>query len=477
MTAHNAPAFTVDDVTFAERPTPLRLPFRFGAVTVTAAPQAFVRVTLRFADGTLRTGMTAELMVPKWFDKNPALSNDANVDQLRLSLRIAADAYASESEPRTAFGHAAAHLCAIVDEGARRGLPPLAAAFGAAELDKAIVDALCAQQRISFFDAVRGNALGLDTSLTPDIAGADVDAFLAGLRAGASIECRHTVGMADAIAADEAPLADGLPATLEAAIAAYGLRWFKLKLCGDADADVARLTRIARVLDRLPAYRATLDGNEQYGVAELAAFFARFSREPALARLARSVAWIEQPIARAVTMETDVTALARAYPLMIDEADDGYAAFPRAHALGYGGVSSKGCKGLYKSLLNALRVARLDAAGARCFMSAEDLTAQAGVAVQQDCALAAILGCTHAERNGHHYAFGMSAAPRDEQRRFAMAHPDLYGEVDGTACLAVSDGRIALGSLHVPGYAHAADPDFDAMTPMRAVAMQTSTCG
>jgi hypothetical protein len=107
------------------------------------------------------------------------------------------------------------------------------------------------------------------------------------------------------------------------AIAAYGLRWFKLKLCGDADADVARLTRIARVLDRLPAYRATLDGNEQYGVAELAAFFARFSREPALARLARSVAWIEQPIARAVTMETDVTALARAYPLMIDEADDG----------------------------------------------------------------------------------------------------------------------------------------------------------
>ena len=476
MTAHHASAFTVVDVTFGERPTPLRLPFRFGSVTVTAAPQAFVRATLRFADGTRRAGMTAELMVPKWFDKSPALSNDANVDQLRLSLQIAADAYQSESVPRTAFGHAAAHLAAIIDEGARRGLPPLAAAFGAAELDKAIVDAVCAQQGISFFDAVRGNAFGLDASLTPDLADADIDAFLAGLRAGASIDCRHTVGMADAIAADEAPLADGLPATLEDAIAAYGLRWFKLKLGGNADADATRLTRIARVLDRLPAYRTTLDGNEQYGVAELATFLARFRREPALARLAQSVAWIEQPIARAVTMETDVAALARAFPLMIDEADDDYAAFPRAHALGYGGVSSKGCKGLYKSLLNALRVTRLNAEGARCFISAEDLTAQAGLAVQQDCALAAILGCTHAERNGHHYAFGMSAAPRDEQRRFAAAHPDLYADVNDTACLVVRDGRIALGSLDAPGFAHAADPDFDAMTPMRVVAKQTSTC-
>ncbi|MEO8849542.1 MAG: mandelate racemase [Casimicrobiaceae bacterium] len=474
MAALNAPAFTVVNVTLGERPTPLRLPFRFGAATVTAAPQAFVRATLRFADGARRSGMTAELMVPKWFDKNPLLGNDANADQLRLSLQIATDAYRSDSVPRTAFGHAACHITSIIEEGAHRGLPSLAAAFGAAELDKAIVDAVCAQRGLSFFDAVRDNALGLDTSRTPDIAGADVDAFLADLRSAPTIECRHTVGMADAIAADEAPLVDGLPATLEDAIAAYGLRWFKLKLAGDADADVARLTRIARVLDRLPAYRATLDGNEQYGTAALAEFLARFRREPVLARLAQSVAWIEQPIARAATMHTDVTTLARAFPLMIDEADDSYAAFAHAHRLGYDGVSSKGCKGLYKSLLNALRVAQLNAAGARCFVSAEDLTAQAGLAVQQDCALAAILGCTHAERNGHHYAFGMSAAPRDEQQRFAAAHPDLYADVDGTACLAVRDGRIALDSLDAPGFAHAADPDFDAMSPMRVVATQAS---
>ena len=462
----NAPAFSIVHVQLCERPTPLRLPFRFGAATVTAAPQAFVRVTLRFADGSKSDGMAAELMVPKWFDKSPVLSNDDNFAQLRRSLRIAADAYTADATPRTAFAHASVHLGAILAEGTRHGLPRLAAAFGAAELDKAIVDALCLHEGIGFFEAVRGNAFGLDAALSADLIDSDIDGFLASLGGATSIDCRHTVGMADAIAADEAPINDGLPATLEDAAAVYGLRWFKLKLGGDADADIARLTRIARVLDRLPVYRATLDGNEQYGVDALADFLARLRGTPALARLARGVAWIEQPIARAVTMQTDVTALARELPLMIDEADDSYDAYPQAHALGYAGVSSKSCKGLYKALINALRIAHFNARGASSFISAEDLTAQAGLAVQQDCALAAVLGCTHAERNGHHYAYGMAAAPRDEQQRFAAAHPDLYTIVNGTTCVAVRDGRIALGSLQAPGFARAAAPDFDAMTPM-----------
>ncbi|MEP7063491.1 MAG: mandelate racemase [Betaproteobacteria bacterium] len=474
--ARNAPDFVIAGVELFERPTPLRLPFRFGAVTLTAAPQAFVRVTLRFADATHATGMTAELMVPKWFDKNPALSDDDNITQLRLSLRLAADAYTSEALPRTAFGHAAAQLAGIVAAGARHRLPPLAAAFGAAEIDKAIVDALCQRLGVSFGDALRANAIGLDAALTPDLADADFDAFLAALDAAPTIECRHTVGMADAIDAGEASIGDGLPATLADAVAVYGLRWLKLKLGGRADEDLARLARIARVLDHLPAYRTTLDGNEQYEVAALAEFVARLRTEPALARLAASVAWIEQPIARAATMHTDVAPLARAWPLMIDEADDGYAAYPRARALGYAGVSSKSCKGLYKALVNRLRVTRFEAAGARAFVSAEDLTAQAGLAVQQDCALAAILGCSHAERNGHHYADGMSAAPRDEQRRFVAAHPDLYSDVNGVACLRVHDGRIDLGSLDAPGFAHRADPDFHALTPISVATAQPSTC-
>jgi hypothetical protein len=82
---------------------------------------------------------------------------------------------------------------------------------------------------------------------------------------------------------------------------------------------------------------------------------------------------------------------------------------------------------LYKSLINLARCriyAERDQR--RYFMSAEDLTCQAGVAVQQDLALVAILGLQHVERNGHHYVIGMAGASDDEQARFVSVHPDLY---------------------------------------------------
>ena len=48
--------FTVTAVELLERDVRLRMPFRFGVVTLRAAPQAFARATLRFADGREATG-------------------------------------------------------------------------------------------------------------------------------------------------------------------------------------------------------------------------------------------------------------------------------------------------------------------------------------------------------------------------------------------------------------------------------------
>ena len=60
--------------------------------------------------------------------------------------------------------------------------------------------------------------------------------------------------MVDPITAldNKTPVKDGLPETLEEVIARYGHRWFKLKVGGDAKADVERLSAIAAVLDRIP---------------------------------------------------------------------------------------------------------------------------------------------------------------------------------------------------------------------------------
>jgi hypothetical protein len=176
----------------------------------------------------------------------------------------------------------------------------------------------------------------------------------------------------------------------------------------------------------------------------------------------------EQPIKRAKALATSVEPLARLKPLIIDESDGELASFPAALKLGYSGVSSKSCKGLYKSILNAARVARLNAEARteRYFMSAEDLTTLAGVSVQQDLALVSLLGLTHVERNGHHFIDGMSFAPETEQAAFATAHPDLYSRAGGPARLRIDNGQLQLGSLGCPGFAVAADMDFAALRPM-----------
>ena len=135
-------------------------------------------------------------------------------------------------------------------------------------------------------------------------------------------------------------------------------------------------------------------------------------------------------------------------------------------------MSSKTCKGLYKSILNAARCAAWNAqeGQARYFMSAEDLTTQAGLSVQQDLALVNLLGIRHVERNGHHYVNGMAALPPAEQEAFLQAHPDLYERSHGAVRLRIRGGRIAIASLDCAGYASGAMPQFDAM---RALSSRT----
>ncbi len=469
--ATEAPAFHIREIALHERPVRLRLPFRFGVVTLTECPQAFAHVRIELPDGRSAWGGAAELMAPKWFDKNLALSNDDNFEQLRSVLRMARDAYRADASADTAFGHFARHHDAHQAAAAARDFNPLLASYGPALVDRAVLDALCRATGQSFYAAVRGNAVGLGErhAAFASRSGFDWPAFLQTLRPAASIAARHTVGLVDAITAADLqhPVNDGLPETLEQVVAHHGHRHFKLKVGGRIDDDVARLTAIAAVLDRSRAdYVASLDGNEQYadaaGVAEL---LARMQATPALARLLRSILFIEQPIARKTALDVDVRALAAIKPVIVDESDGELDAFVRAKARGYGGISSKTCKGLYKSLLNAARCARWNAEtpGAGFFLSAEDLTTQAGLSVQQDLALVNLLGITHVERNGHHYVDGMAALPVDEQQRFLAAHPDLYEHSHGAVRLRIRDGRIALGSLDGVGFASAAMPDWHTM--------------
>jgi hypothetical protein len=460
-----AHGLTVRDISFFERPIPFAKPFRFGAVVINAATQVFVRAEIEVKGKGTSVGASAEMMAPKWFDKRPHLTPPQTVDELRRSLAIARDLYLSRSGFETAFGLHASRIGAHVEACAREDIPPLAAAFGPAEIDKAILDALLRALGINFFDGMVGNVSGVGASLSPDLQTDDITQFLRSRQRLERVAIRHTVGLDDKIEG-----AGGVTDTKENA----GARYFKLKLNGDPAADAARLIRIGNELATLPHdYSVTLDANEQYAdLTALGALVDRLDRDGALKPIATKLLYIEQPMPRDIFRQSPLGALARR-DIIIDEADDSYDAFPAGRALGYRGISSKSCKGIYKSVINATRAAKWSAGGERFFISGEDLTCQAGLGVQQDLALGALIGVTHAERNGHHYVDGFADTPMPEAEAFLSAHPDLYVRDGNTIRLAIHDGDLKTGSLAVPGFASGAHPAWTALAPLQQPTTKT----
>jgi hypothetical protein len=449
----------VRNIALFERPVSFIRPFRYGAVVVNAASQVFVRAEIEIEGGRTFLGASAEMMVPKWFDKRPELSPEQTVGELRRSLEIARELYLAGSGFETAFGLHASRIAAQVEACEKENIPPLAAAYGPAEIDQAILDALLRGTGTDFFDGMAGNVAGIDARLSPDLADSDITQFLARSRRLDGVAIRHTVGLDDRVEG-----AGGVADTNENA----GARFFKLKLNGDPDADAARLTRIGNELAKLGRdYRVTLDANEQYAdLGALNTLVDRLDRDGRLSPIATKLLYIEQPMPRDITRASPLGVLG-VRDFIIDEADDSYDAFPAARALGYRGISSKSCKGIYKSVVNATRAAKWSAEGKKFFVTGEDLTCQAGLAVQQDLALGALIGVTHAERNGHHYVDGFGDAPASEAESFLIAHPDLYTRKGNIIRLAIHDGDLLTGSLTSPGFATAVHPDWAALSPLQ----------
>lgn len=471
MSDTTAPLFRVAEVELLEIPVVLRMPFRFGVVTLRQCFQAFVRARIETPSGQSHWGAAAEMVVPKWFDKNPQLSDEDNFAQQRTVLSLAREAYLADTRPDTAFGHFARHHHAHQLRCAELDLNPLLANYGPALIDRAVLDALCRLTGTSFYQAMQHNLPGVGEAM-PEFRGLHIDGFLRQLSPASHLDARHTVGLVDAITRADTndQVNDGLPETLEEVVNVYGHRYFKLKVSGKVDADMERLGAIAAVLDRLPhPYRASLDGNEQYPDAEaLNALLQRMRAAPALRRLCASILFIEQPIARQYALSTDLKHIDLGWPVIIDESDGLLDAFVQARACGYSGISSKTCKGIYRTVLNAARCAQWNALEGqqRFFMSGEDLTVQAGLSVQQDLALVNLMGITHVERNGHHYVNGLASRPVHEQQAFLRGHPDLYVESHGAVRLKIDAGRLAVASLGAVGFASAAMPDFSAMSPL-----------
>lgn len=452
-----------------------RMPFRYGIATMTRLPHVFLSVVVEI-DGRAQQGISADHLPPKWFTKDPARDLEGEIEEMIGVIRRAMDT-AMQIRAPSVFAFWRELYDAQARWAADNSLAPLLAHFGTSLVERALLDAYARFHGLPFHRLVAGDWLGLDlASIHPGLSGTRARDWLPSAPLD-QIVVRHTVGLSDPLTKAEVPSAealdDGLPQALDECIAAYGLRHFKLKIAGQRAADLDRLERVERVITRHapPDFRFTLDGNEGFGnVAALREFWEEMTSRPALRRFLQHLLFVEQPFHRRIALTAEVGEFAREWPrrppIIIDESDAELSSLGTALALGYAGTSHKNCKGIFKGIANACRLAQLRRTRpAETFLlSGEDLSNIGPVALLQDLAVQSVLGVASVERNGHHYFAGLSFWPEEWQTAMLRDHGDLYVRSKaGWPRLNVHVGRIDLATVNAAPFGLAALPALSAL--------------
>jgi L-alanine-DL-glutamate epimerase-like enolase superfamily enzyme len=434
--------FTLQETHFHVLPMHARFPFKYGIASMTALPHLFVTVNLTVAGQSVQ-GLASEGLPPKWFTKNPTTLFEQDLAEMLAVIQNASRiAHNAAQKPVSFF----AWWKDLYDEQKRwasiKEVPSLLANLGVSLIERAVLDGLCKAAGHPLHRLLASDFLAIDLgAVREELKGITVAQTLAP-QPLASIAARHTVGLGDPLRSSDIPveeqLHDGLPHALDESIRAYGLTYFKIKVCGKPEIDLPRLREITAVITAgCPrGFHATLDGNEQFeDLATFRDFYESLRAEPALAPLFQNLLLIEQPLHRNHALKDDVGAALATWSdgpgLIIDEADGSLDDLPRALDLGYSGTSHKNCKGIVKGLANAaLLKVRAPTMKRPPILSGEDLANVGPIALLQDLAVMAALGVIHVERNGHHYFRGLSMFPQAVQDQMLAAHPDLYHQTN-----------------------------------------------
>ena len=448
---------TLRDVSLHQSHLRARMPFRYGIATMTEVPHLFIRATWEI-DGVVHEGIAADHLPPKWFTKDPNRALGEEIEEMLAVIR-GAIAQTRGLRAATPFAVWRKLYAAQGAWGVANNLPLLLAHFGTSLVERTLIDAYCRARGVTFASALQENSLGVDLgAIHSSLAGTTPRDWLPAVPP-AEVFARHTVGLSDPITDEEIPAGervdDGLPQSLVACIRFYGLSHFKLKINGEAERDRARLARIAEVFARECGenYAFSLDGNESFKeVAAFADYVRELKAGTGTTAFWAKLMFIEQPWHRSVALSPAIGELAREWPdrppIIIDESDGELSSLPTALGLGYEGTSHKNCKGIFKGLANACLLAQRRAVGLPAMLSGEDLSNVGPVALLQDLAVAACLGATSIERNGHHYFAGLAQFPAAMQAHVLAHHRDLYTRsAAGWPRLDVRAGKLSLGSV------------------------------
>lgn len=469
----------IEKVDFFLRNVRTRMPFKYGKASLVAAPVLHIRIKAADDSGNRAEGYSADVLPPKWFDKDPGKDFRRNVDDLLNAAQFAGGFFTVEG----VFPRSFAQIWWPAYKQTRtrcfsHGLTGLTGCFGAALMERALLDAVVKLSGTDLLTCLRENWIGLDPGeILEELKDYPIERALPETPSS-QVAIRHTVGLADPIWEREIPaeeeLRDGLPQSLEAWIREFGIRFFKIKVTNNLEIDLPRLENIARLLEETapPDWAATLDGNETFGgVSELRTWLESAQSNAKVRRLLGQLIYIEQPLERSIALQSEVEGelndLREVAPVIIDESDDEFETFMRAAQRGYRGVSFKNCKGAIKGLLNRMLVDLYNGRKDGGFLLAgEDLMNLPVVPVQQDLAMANLLGLSHVERNGHHYCRGLDHLSEKERKDCLAFRGELYEPFEGSARLRIRDGLLDVRSLHEEGLGSCMTPDFESMTPL-----------
>jgi hypothetical protein len=438
------------------------------------SPLGHVRMIVSDSDGNETFGCAADRLSVRWLDKRPGRSLDLKRRELVRLIEQAREIYLAAGEFESPFELWQKCHPQIMKLGRDANQESLTSSFASAIFERAVVDAVCRLQDLPVFLAVKLGRLGFKpAAIHPEVAKLAWEKSLPRYpRAEFSI--RHTVGGLDPISKTDLPddkrVNDGLPETLEEYIEEDGIRFFKVKVSGNVEADLERMAKVWSVVSGALEPVITLDANEAYeDLGAFAEFVRRFEAEQI--GCFQHVEYIEQPLPRALTLDPKTTkqirAISESKRLLIDEADGTVDAFRRALNIGYLGTSHKNCKGFFKSLANHALMIHRSLDGHDTFLSGEDLQNLPIVPLQQDFATLGILGLEHCERNGHHYNFGLQLLSEKDKARAVKRHPDLYAKRGDEWFLNIVDGAIECFSIHGPGFGIQDEPDWPSMMPMK----------
>ena len=424
-----------------------RAPYQFGGRSVDAVTILNVNCRVRTAAGKEAWGFGSMTLGNAW--AFPAASQDAGLG----AMKALADALTPLTAACDELGHPIdlfrvlepEYLKTAANVSAMRGLstpiPKLCTLVVASAFDAAIHDAYGKAFGVSSYETYGKSFVrsDLSTDLGSQFRGEYLDRYVPS-KPRATTPVFHSVGASDPLenADVRTRIDDGLPNTLEEWIPRDGLTRFKIKLNGgNLDADVDRILRIDRIVNRVLAGRGVndwkylLDFNE--GCPNVGYLLDCLTRvRTATPSGFDRILYIEQPTARDLKKDRAnvMHEAARLRPVVIDESLTDLETLLLAREMGYTGVALKACKGQTQAMLMAAAAQKFG-----MFLCVQDLTCPGASLIHSAGIAARVPGNAGIEANARQF---VPAASAGWDARF----PGVF---------TIRDGVMRTGQLTGPG--------------------------